>query len=139
MPAAEKNIRRAIAEAVILLLAGALGAAQQKPDLDPQELVRRATKNEILPFLERLRDRLNLPVVYITHDIAEVERLADQLVLMEKGRVIGAGVLFVWLAERSVEQRLRQALRAAKAAGASFGGMKMFRSMSLVARGCLVQ
>ena len=60
---------------------------------EPLSALDRATKNEILPFLERLRDRLNLPVVYITHDIAEVERLADQLVLMEKGRVVGAGVL----------------------------------------------
>ncbi len=60
---------------------------------EPLSALDRATKNEILPFLERLRDHLNLPVVYITHDIAEAERLADQLVLMEKGRVIGGGVL----------------------------------------------
>jgi molybdate transport system ATP-binding protein len=60
---------------------------------EPLSALDRATKNEILPFLERLRDRLNLPVVYVTHDIAEVERLADQMVLMDKGRVIGAGPL----------------------------------------------
>jgi molybdate transport system ATP-binding protein len=60
---------------------------------EPLSALDRATKNEILPFLERLRDRLALPVVYITHDIAEVERLADQIVLMEKGRVLAAGPL----------------------------------------------
>jgi molybdate transport system ATP-binding protein len=60
---------------------------------EPLSALDRATKNEILPFLERLRDHLNLPVVYITHDIAEVERLADQMVLMEKGHVIAAGPL----------------------------------------------
>jgi molybdate transport system ATP-binding protein len=60
---------------------------------EPLSALDRATKNEILPFLERLRDRLSLPIVYITHAIAEVERLADQIVLMEKGRVIGAGPL----------------------------------------------
>ncbi|HEY1888729.1 MAG TPA: molybdenum ABC transporter ATP-binding protein [Roseiarcus sp.] len=60
---------------------------------EPLSALDRATKNEILPFLERLRDRLNLPIVYVSHDIAEVERLADQMVLMEKGRVIGAGAL----------------------------------------------
>ncbi len=60
---------------------------------EPLSALDRATKNEILPFLERLRDRLNLPVVYVTHDIAEVERLADQMVLMEKGQVISAGAL----------------------------------------------
>ena len=60
---------------------------------EPLSALDRATKNEILPFLERLRDRLNLPVVYITHDIAEVERLADQIVLMDTGRVIASGPL----------------------------------------------
>jgi molybdate transport system ATP-binding protein len=60
---------------------------------EPLSALDRATKNEILPFLERLRDRLNLPVVYNTHDFAEVERLADQVVLTENGRVIGAGPL----------------------------------------------
>jgi molybdate transport system ATP-binding protein len=60
---------------------------------EPLSALDRATKNEILPFLERLHDRLSLPVVYITHDIAEVERLADQIVLMEKGRVLAAGPL----------------------------------------------
>jgi molybdate transport system ATP-binding protein len=60
---------------------------------EPLSALDRATKGEILPFLERLRDRLSLPIVYITHAIAEVERLADQIVLMDKGRVIGAGPL----------------------------------------------
>jgi molybdate transport system ATP-binding protein len=60
---------------------------------EPLSALDRATKDEIMPFLERLRDRLALPIVYITHAIAEVERLADHIVLMEKGRVIGAGPL----------------------------------------------
>jgi molybdate transport system ATP-binding protein len=60
---------------------------------EPLSALDRETKNEILPFLERLRDRLSLPIVYITHDLAEVERLADQIVLMENGRVLAAGPL----------------------------------------------
>src|SRR5579871_4672076 len=60
---------------------------------EPLSALDRATKNEILPFLERLRDRLALPIVYVTHDVNEVERLADQLVLMRKGRVAAAGPL----------------------------------------------
>lgn len=60
---------------------------------EPLSALDRATKAEILPFLERLRDRLSLPIVYITHDLAEVERLADQVVLMEKGGVLAAGPL----------------------------------------------
>ncbi len=60
---------------------------------EPLSALDRATKDEIMPFLERLRDRLSLPIVYITHDIAEVERLADQIVLMEKGRTLASGLL----------------------------------------------
>ena len=60
---------------------------------EPLSALDRATKNEILPFLERLRDRLRLPIVYVSHDIAEVERLAGHIVLMEQGRVIAAGPL----------------------------------------------
>ncbi|MEF2070427.1 molybdenum ABC transporter ATP-binding protein [Consotaella aegiceratis] len=52
-----------------------------------------ATKQEIMPFLERLHAALAIPVVYVSHDIAEVERLADHLILMESGRVIAAGAL----------------------------------------------
>ena len=48
-------------------------------------------KADILPFLERLRDLAGLPILYVTHDLAEVDRLADTLVLMEAGRVLAAG------------------------------------------------
>jgi molybdate transport system ATP-binding protein len=60
---------------------------------EPLSALDRVTKGEILPFLERLRDRLSLPIVYISHDIAEVERLADHVVLMESGRVVASGPL----------------------------------------------
>ena len=60
---------------------------------EPLSALDRVTKSEILPFLERLRDRLKLPIVYITHNFAEVERLADQVVLMEKGHVLASGPL----------------------------------------------
>ena len=47
-------------------------------------------KAEILPFLERLRDQA-LPILYVTHALDEVDRLADTLVLMDAGRVLAAG------------------------------------------------
>ena len=49
-------------------------------------------KAEILPFLQRLRD-LGLPLLYVTHALDEVDRLADTLVLMQEGRVQAAGPL----------------------------------------------
>lgn len=50
-------------------------------------------KAEILPFLERLRDARGLPILYVTHALDEVDRLADTLVLLQAGRVLAAGPL----------------------------------------------
>jgi molybdate transport system ATP-binding protein len=50
-------------------------------------------KAEILPFLERLRDAARLPILYVTHALDEVDRLADRMVLMEDGRVTAAGAV----------------------------------------------
>jgi molybdate transport system ATP-binding protein len=58
---------------------------------EPLSALDRQTKDEILPFLERLHANLSLPVIYVSHDIAEIERLADNLVLMQAGRIIAAG------------------------------------------------
>jgi molybdate transport system ATP-binding protein len=53
-----------------------------------------ARKEEILPFVERLRDRFRLPIVYVTHDIHEIVRLADTVVLMSEGRVAALGSVY---------------------------------------------
>lgn len=60
---------------------------------EPLSALDRGTKDEILPFLERLHARLSLPVFYVSHDITEIERLADQLILMQSGRVLAVGAL----------------------------------------------
>jgi molybdate transport system ATP-binding protein len=48
-------------------------------------------KHELMPFLEKLRDQLNIPIIYISHSPDEVARLADHLILMEQGRSLAAG------------------------------------------------
>jgi molybdate transport system ATP-binding protein len=48
-------------------------------------------KAEILPFVERLRDELGIPVVYVSHAIAEVARLATDVVLLAGGRAVTSG------------------------------------------------
>jgi molybdate transport system ATP-binding protein len=58
---------------------------------EPLSALDRLTKDEILPFLERLHTRLSLPILYVSHDMSEVERLADMLVLMQAGKVVAAG------------------------------------------------
>jgi molybdate transport system ATP-binding protein len=60
---------------------------------EPLSALDRKTKGEILPFIEKLRDHFAVPIFYITHDMTEVERLADQIVLLEKGHLVASGPL----------------------------------------------
>jgi len=48
-------------------------------------------RSEILPFLETVRRDAGIPIVYVTHAVEEVARLADHLVLMDAGRITAAG------------------------------------------------
>jgi molybdate transport system ATP-binding protein len=57
-------------------------------------------KQEILPYLERLHDELEIPVLYVSHAPDEVARLADHLVVMEGGRVLADGPLTETLARQ---------------------------------------
>jgi molybdate transport system ATP-binding protein len=50
-----------------------------------------ARRAEILPFIEDLRDELDLPVVYVSHSMDEIVRLADTVVLMTRGTVAASG------------------------------------------------
>ena len=55
-------------------------------------------KQEILPYLERLHDELDIPVLYVSHAPDEVARLADHLVLLDDGHVVASGPLSETLA-----------------------------------------
>jgi molybdate transport system ATP-binding protein len=59
-------------------------------------------KQEIVPFLDRLHRELTIPVVYVTHAIGEVMRLADHVVALDAGRVTAAGPLFEMAARLDV-------------------------------------
>jgi molybdate transport system ATP-binding protein len=48
-------------------------------------------KEEILPYIERLRDQRDVPIVYVSHSVPEVSRLASTIVLISDGRVRAAG------------------------------------------------
>ncbi|MGH8131777.1 MAG: molybdenum ABC transporter ATP-binding protein [Steroidobacteraceae bacterium] len=50
-----------------------------------------ARREDVLPYLERLRDRLSIPIVYVSHQFDEVLRLATHIVLMHAGSVLAAG------------------------------------------------
>ena len=69
---------------------------------EPLAALDEARKAEILPYLERLRDELQLPILYVSHSVAEVARLATTIVLMDAGRVIAAGPASTVMADPSV-------------------------------------
>lgn len=50
-----------------------------------------ARKAEVMPYLERLRDEMDIPIVYVSHSITEVARLANQVVVMQDGKVEAVG------------------------------------------------
>jgi molybdate transport system ATP-binding protein len=52
-----------------------------------------ARKSEILPYIERLRDENRVPIVYVSHSVAEVARLATTMVLLSDGKVAATGAL----------------------------------------------
>ncbi|MFQ5483494.1 MAG: molybdenum ABC transporter ATP-binding protein, partial [Nitrospinaceae bacterium] len=58
---------------------------------EPMANLDAARKQEILPFLLRLRREMDLPMVYVSHGIQEVLQLMDTLVLLEEGRIQASG------------------------------------------------
>ena len=48
-------------------------------------------RQELLPWLLKLRDALSLPIIYVTHTHEEASAIADTLVLLEHGRLIASG------------------------------------------------
>ncbi len=46
---------------------------------------------EVMPFIEKMRDEFGVPIVYVSHTVAEIIRLADRVVVLDHGRVVAAG------------------------------------------------
>ena len=58
---------------------------------EPLAALDEARKAEILPYIERLRDEAGVPIVYVSHAIAEVARLATTMVVLSEGRIAAVG------------------------------------------------
>ena len=61
-----------------------------------------ARRKEVLPWLERLHHELRIPILYVTHSMDELVRLADHVVLLEEGSVQGSGPLSQAMASQEV-------------------------------------
>ena len=58
---------------------------------EPLSALDRARRQEILPYIERIRDEVKIPVIYVSHALDEVARLATRVVLLEDGKVRAEG------------------------------------------------
>ncbi len=74
-------------------------------------------KDDILPFLDRLRAEAEVPIIYVSHNIDEVCRLCDYLVVLDDGRVVADGAL------QSVLVRMDVPLLSGEQAGSVIQGM----------------
>jgi molybdate transport system ATP-binding protein len=85
---------------------------------EPLASLDRGRSEEVLPYLETLRDQLAIPMVYVSHQFDEVLRLATHIVLMQSGTVAAQGSI----GEISLDRRLRS-LIGADAVGAIIDGV----------------
>lgn len=60
---------------------------------EPLSALDTASRQDIIPYLERLHRELSIPLLYVSHALDEVVRLADHLLLLQQGRVIASGSL----------------------------------------------
>ncbi len=58
---------------------------------EPLSALDTAHKAEIMPYFERLRDEVSVPILYVSHSAAEVARLATSVVALDQGRVVQTG------------------------------------------------
>ena len=92
-------------------------ALLSNPDLllldEPLEAIDRARKLEILSYLERLRDELRLPMLYVSHSVPELARLATDIVIMDADKLVACGPASDLLSDPSLVPQLGLAVAGA--------------------------
>jgi molybdate transport system ATP-binding protein len=60
---------------------------------EPLAALDHSRKQEVLPFIQSLHKQLEIPVLYVSHSLDEVAQIADHLILMQQGKVLGSGAI----------------------------------------------
>lgn len=71
---------------------------------EPLSALDERRRNEVLPYLDRLHAEWSVPIIYVSHNIDEICRLSDHLIVLDKGRVVAEGDLQTMLARIDVPQ-----------------------------------
>lgn len=75
---------------------------------EPLAALDSARKQEILPYLEKLRDSFDIPILYVSHSMDEVARLADHTLVLAQGKVIAQGNLTQVFSRIDLPMQLQQ-------------------------------
>ena len=71
---------------------------------EPLSALDERRRNEVLPYLDRLHAEWSVPIIYVSHNIEEVCRLSDHLIVLDKGKVVAEGLLHDVLARIDLPQ-----------------------------------
>jgi len=71
---------------------------------EPLSALDERRRNEVLPYLDRLHAEWSVPIIYVSHNIDEICRLSDHLIVLDKGRVVAEGDLQTMLARIDLPQ-----------------------------------
>ncbi len=71
---------------------------------EPLAALDHSRKARLLPYIARLPEAFNLPILYITHSVEEVTRLADRMLVLSKGQVLAAGAVSATLARLDIAE-----------------------------------
>ncbi len=101
---------------------------------EPLAALDHARRLEIMPWIDRLKTELQLPILYVTHSEEEMMRLADNLVLIHDGKVVDNGpIAETWL--RHMQKRGRTAPRSLLVMGKVCGRNAAWKLMQVKASG----
>jgi len=77
---------------------------------EPFNAVDSSLRSNILPYLRRLRYELHIPMLIISHDLPDIQRLTDKILILQKGKCSGYGTIQELLEQTDLEEPLSEAV-----------------------------
>jgi molybdate transport system ATP-binding protein len=75
---------------------------------EPMSALDARLKSRIMPFLDSIHRELNIPCLYVSHDLSEILQLSDQIVLMKNGRIADHGPLAEILQHQEMRELIQE-------------------------------